>query len=94
MKAYAEENGIMNQERRCLIGSMYREKIMVISPFARRAGDADPETRVAETRKLDGNSSYGKTVTNKETHRLHLLSRASSQPLSRRPFLPSLQPAE
>jgi hypothetical protein len=36
---------------------------------ARRAGDADPEKKiVAETRKLDGNSSYGKTVTNKERH--------------------------
>ena len=36
---------------------------------ARRAGDADQEKRiVAETRKLDGNSSYGKTVTNKERH--------------------------
>jgi hypothetical protein len=28
---------------------------------ARRTGDADPEKTVAETRKLDGNSSYGKT---------------------------------
>jgi hypothetical protein len=55
---------------------------------ARRAVDADPEKKiVAETHKLDGNSSYGKTVTNKERH---LLSRASSQPLSRRLFLPSL----
>ena len=51
---------------------------------ARRAGDVDPEKKiVAKTRKLDGNSSYGKTVTNKERHRRHLLSRASSQPLSR-----------
>jgi hypothetical protein len=57
---------------------------------ARRAGDADPEKKiVAETRKLDGNSSYGKTVTNKERQ---LLSRASSQTLSRRLFLPSLYP--
>ena len=32
----------------------------------RRAGDADPEKKiVAETHKFDGNSSYGKTVTNK-----------------------------
>ena len=87
-----------------LIGSMYGEKIMVISPLlkwyvehglkvtqihqvmeytpatyyqkfgeqvseARRAGDVDPEKKiVAKTRKLDGNSSYGKTVTNKERH--------------------------
>ena len=36
---------------------------------ARRGGEADPEKKiVAETRKLDGNSSYGKTVTNKERH--------------------------
>jgi hypothetical protein len=35
----------------------------------RRAGDADPEKKiVSETRKLDGCSSYGKTVTNKERH--------------------------
>jgi hypothetical protein len=33
MKAYAEEKGIMNQKRTCLIGSMYGEKIMVISPL-------------------------------------------------------------
>jgi hypothetical protein len=33
---------------------------------ARRAGDADPNKKIiAETNKLDGNSSYGKTVTNK-----------------------------
>jgi hypothetical protein len=30
MKAYAEEKGIMNQKKTCLIGSMYGEKIMVI----------------------------------------------------------------
>ena len=36
---------------------------------ARRAGDADPEKKiVAETRKLDENSSYGKTVANKDRH--------------------------
>ena len=36
---------------------------------ARRAGDADPNKNIiAETNKLDGNSSYGKTVTNKERH--------------------------
>ena len=36
---------------------------------ARRAGDADPNKKIiAETNKLDGNSSYGKTVTNKERH--------------------------
>jgi hypothetical protein len=36
---------------------------------ARRAGDAHPNKNIiAETNKLDGNSSYGKTVTNKERH--------------------------
>jgi hypothetical protein len=36
---------------------------------ARRAGDADPNKKIiAETNKLDGNPSYGKTVTNKERH--------------------------
>ena len=36
---------------------------------ARRAGDADPHKKIiAETNKLDGNSSYGKTITNKERH--------------------------
>jgi hypothetical protein len=33
MKTYAEERGIMNQKRKCLIGSMYGETIMVISPL-------------------------------------------------------------
>ena len=105
MQAYAEEKGIMNQKRRSLIGSMFGEKILIISPLlkwyvqhglkvtqihqvveytpsttfkafgeqisdARRAGDADPNKKiVAETKKLEGNSSYGKTVTNKERHR-------------------------
>jgi hypothetical protein len=104
MKTYAEERGIMNQKRTCLIGSMYGEKIVVISPLlkcyvqhglkvtkihqvveytpatcfqkfgdnisdARRAGDIDPNKKiVAETKKLEGNSSYGKTVTNMERH--------------------------
>ena len=36
---------------------------------ARRAGDIDPNKKiVAETKTLEGNSSYGKTVTNKERH--------------------------
>jgi hypothetical protein len=49
---------------------------------ARRAGDADPEKKiVAETRE-NSHQQRG-------THRRHLLSRAC-QPLSRRPFLPSL----
>jgi hypothetical protein len=117
MKTYAEERNVMNQPRKCLIGSMFGEKIMVISPLlkwyvehglkvtqihqvveytpancfqkfgeqvseARRAGDADPEKKiVAETRE-NSHQQRG-------THRRHLLSRAC-QPLSRRPFLPSL----
>ncbi|XP_063966739.1 uncharacterized protein LOC135156886 [Lytechinus pictus] len=37
---------------------------------ARRKGDVDPTTSViADTMKLIGNSSYGKTITNKERHR-------------------------
>jgi hypothetical protein len=36
---------------------------------ARQTGDADPNKKImAETNKLDGNSSYGKTVTNNERH--------------------------
>ena len=35
----------------------------------RRAGDADPNKKIiAETNKLDGNSSNGKTITNKQRH--------------------------
>ena len=41
---------------------------------ARRTGDADPNKKIiAKTNKLDGNSSYGKKVTNIETHRTHIL---------------------
>ena len=37
---------------------------------ARRAGDRDPDQAIiADTMKLLGNSSYGKTITNKERHR-------------------------
>ena len=37
---------------------------------ARRAGNADPSKAIiADTMKLVGNSSYGKTITNKERHR-------------------------
>jgi hypothetical protein len=36
---------------------------------APQTGDADPNKKIiAETNKLDGNSSYGKTVTNNERH--------------------------
>ena len=102
MKTNAEERGTMNQKRKRLIGSMYGEKIMVISPLlnwyvqhglkvtkihqvveytpatcfrkfrdnisdARQTRDIDPNKKiVAETKKLEGNSSYGKRMTNKE----------------------------
>ena len=37
---------------------------------ARRDGDADPDQAIiADTMKLLGNSAYGKTITNKDTHR-------------------------
>jgi hypothetical protein len=52
---------------------------------------------VAETHKLDGNSSYGKTVTNKERHtdviycKKHQVSRYFVDPSFRRSLLPSCQ---
>ena len=33
MKAYAEEKGIMSQTHKSLVGSMYGEKIMIITPL-------------------------------------------------------------
>ena len=33
MKTYAEERNVLNQPRKCLVGSMFGEKIMVISPL-------------------------------------------------------------
>ena len=50
----------------------------------RRAGDIDPSKKiVAETKKLEGNSSYGRTVTNKERHTdvLYCLEHQVSRPL-------------
>ena len=32
MKTYAQERNVMNQPRKCLIGSMFGAKIMIISP--------------------------------------------------------------
>jgi G:T-mismatch repair DNA endonuclease (very short patch repair protein) len=43
MKTYAEERGTMNQKRKCLIGSMYGEKIMVISPLLKWYELVSPE---------------------------------------------------
>ena len=105
MKSYAENNNIMAQPRRSLIGSLHGSKILLATPLlkwylehgmkvtkvyqvieytpepcfrpfgqavsdARRAGDIDPSKAIiADTMKLVGNSSYGKTITNKERHR-------------------------
>ncbi|CAB4013016.1 Hypothetical predicted protein [Paramuricea clavata] len=100
MKTYAEENNIMRQPRRSLIGSMVGKKILAVGnrsvkvilsawvtavehtpkpcfkPFgdalsdARRTGDVDLlKAIIANTMNLLGNSSYGKTITNKERHR-------------------------
>ena len=105
MKSYAEENKIVSQPRRSLIGSYFGEKILLATPLlkwylehglevthvyqvieytpntcfhpfreavsdARRAGDIDPnKSIIADTMKLVGNSSYRKTITNKERHR-------------------------
>ena len=43
MKTYAEEQGIMNQKRKCMIGSIYGEKIMVISPLLKWYELVSPE---------------------------------------------------
>ncbi|KAJ8021643.1 hypothetical protein HOLleu_38905 [Holothuria leucospilota] len=94
----------MQKPRRSLIGSMFGQKILLITPIvkwylnhglqvtriyqvieyspescfrvfgeavsnARRAGDSDPSKAIiADTMKLIGNSSYGKTITNREKH--------------------------
>ena len=104
MREYAEEHDMMSRPRKSLIGSLFGEKIMIITPLlnwyldhglevtrvyqvveytpskafqrsgedisdARRAGDADPDKKIlAETKKLEGNSMYGTTATNKEKH--------------------------
>ena len=43
MKTYAEEQGIMNQKRKCMIGSIYGEKIMVISTLLKWYELVSPE---------------------------------------------------
>jgi hypothetical protein len=43
MMTYAEEQGIMNQKRKCMIGSIYGEKIMVISPLLKWYELVSPE---------------------------------------------------
>ena len=105
MKSVAEKHGMMKSPRRSLIGSMFGDKIVIITPLlkwyihhglvltkihqvveyspqrcfqqfgqavsdARRAGDTNKDMAIiADTMKLIGNSSYGKTITNKEKHR-------------------------
>jgi G:T-mismatch repair DNA endonuclease (very short patch repair protein) len=105
MLQFAEENDFLKTPQRMLIGSLYGEKILLLSelakwylehgleitkvyqlieyepreafrPFgesvstARRQGDVEPDLELlATTNKLVGNSSYGKTITNKEKHR-------------------------
>ncbi|CAH3132563.1 unnamed protein product [Porites lobata] len=105
MQTFAEEQRIMPQPRRSLIGSYFGEKILLATPLikwylehglevtriyqvveytpvpcfqpfgeavsdARRAGDVDPNKAIiADTMKLVGNSSYGKTITDQERHR-------------------------
>ncbi|CAH3160600.1 unnamed protein product [Porites lobata] len=105
MQTFAEEQHIMPQPRRSLIGSYFGEKILLATPLikwylehglevtriyqvveytpfpcfqpfgeavsdARRAGDVDPNKAIiADTMKLVGNSSYGKTIKDQERHR-------------------------
>jgi hypothetical protein len=77
-KTYAEERGIMNQHG---LKVTKIHQVVEYTPAtcfqkfgdnisdARRAGDIDPNKKIlAETKKLEGNSSYGRTVTNKECH--------------------------
>ena len=100
MRKFAEENGIMSQPRKLLIGSYFGQKLLLsadlirwyiehglivtkiyqcieyipracFEPFAqmvsdsRRKGDRDPNCAIlAQTYKLMGNSSYGKTIEN------------------------------
>ena len=105
MKEFAEKEGMLPQEQRTLVGSMFGQKILLLTTLAkwylnhgliitkiyqvieytprrvfqsfgesvsnaRRAGDKDPDQElIATTNKLIGNSSYGKTITEKLKHR-------------------------
>ena len=104
MKEYANEQKILSQPRRSLVGSYFGKQLLFATPLlkwylthglhvsnvtltieyepspcfrnfgekvsdARREGDRDPlKAIVAETMKLLGNSSYGKTITNNTNH--------------------------
>ena len=105
MACFAREKSYLNAPSRMLIGSMFGEKVLLLSSLARwylshgmeitkiyqlveyaprrafrsfgesvsearRLGDRDPDQELlATTSKLVGNSSYGKTITDKEKHR-------------------------
>ena len=63
---------------------------------ARRAGDSDPSKAIiAEMMKLVGNSSYGKTITNKERHRQVKFCDEDEVPsLTNSPFFRELNPID
>ena len=63
---------------------------------ARRAGDADPnKSIIADTMKLVGNSSYGKTITNQENHRdIRYCSDIQASRLINEPYFPSIEPTD
>ena len=63
---------------------------------ARRAGDADPnKSIIADTMKLVGNSSYGKTITNQENHRdIHYCSEMKASQLVNEPYFRAIEPID
>ena len=105
MTAFADGKHFLKRPSRMLIGSMFGEKVLLLSALARwylshgliitkvyqlieyspraafrsfgesvsaarRSGDKDPDQELlATTSKLIGNSSYGKTITDKTRHR-------------------------
>ena len=105
MTAFADGKHFLERPSRMLIGSMFGEKVLLLSTLARwylshgliitkvyqlieyspraafrsfgesvsnarRSGDKDPDQELlATTSKLIGNSSYGKTITDKTRHR-------------------------
>ena len=105
MLSFAKEEEFLCRPQRMLVGSLFGEKVLLLSELARwylehgleitriyqlvryeprqafsefgkfvsdarRRGDLDPDLELlATTNKLVGNSSYGKTITDKEKHR-------------------------